>query len=221
VEITRPFLLQKTPVTQTQWMAVMGDNPSHFKSVGSKAPVENVSWYDAQRFIERLNQFDSAKTYRLPTEAEWEYACKAGVDGEYGFSGAKPGDNIDVSGYAQLVSSDVQPRSMALWNVAWYEPNSRHATRPVATKLPNDWGLYDMIGNVWEWVADWSEILDDYEDAATQDPVGSCLIDTGDRRLKGGCFGSAFYDARASVRHGNPPGHKSEACGFRLAKTVV
>jgi formylglycine-generating enzyme required for sulfatase activity len=133
VKITQGFWLAKTPTTQRQWSAVMGNNPSHFK--GGDLPVEQVSWSDicggesrAGGFLGKLNQFASAGgKFDLPTEAQWEYACRAGTTGPYA------GD---------------------LDEVAWYHANSRLRTHPVGLKKSNDWGLNDMHGNVCEWCAD-------------------------------------------------------------------
>jgi hypothetical protein len=126
VEITQPFLLKTTPVTQGEWLAVMGDNPAHFQG-DDRRPVEEVSWEDAVRFCEGLTA-QTGGMYRLPTEAEWEYACRAGT------TGARYGD-LDA--------------------VAWYRDNARGSTQPVGQKQPNAWGLYDMLGNVDEWCQDW------------------------------------------------------------------
>ena len=130
-------------VTQGQWEAVMGSNPSRFPECGLDCPVEQVSWEDAQEFIRRLNAMDGAGTYRLPTEAEWEYAARAGTTGDrYG--------NLNA--------------------IAWYADNSGVARpHPVGQKAPNAWGLHDMLGNVWEWVEDW---YDSYPGGAVTDPRG-------------------------------------------------
>jgi hypothetical protein len=140
VEITQPFLIKTTPVTQAQWQAVMGDNPAHFQG-DDRRPVEHVSWEDAVRFCEGLSA-QTGGMYRLPTEAEWEYACRAGT------TGAHYGD-LDA--------------------IAWYSKNANRTTQPVAQKQPNAWGLYDMFGNVWEWCLDW---YDRYPSDPQRDPKG-------------------------------------------------
>ena len=139
VTITRGFFLQTTAVTQGQWKAVMGNNPSRFSPKGDDHPVESVSWYDCQKFIERLNS-SGEHIYRLPTEAEWEYACRAGK-----FSSCSEGEIIELF-------CDHDPNLDA---VGWYCGNSDRATHPVAQKKPNPWGLYDLHGNVLEWCQDW------------------------------------------------------------------
>jgi formylglycine-generating enzyme required for sulfatase activity len=140
VRLSRSFEMGKYEVTQAEWQAVMNNNPSHFK--GEKLPVETVSWAAAQGFIERLNARDDGYVYRLPTEAEWEYACRAGSTGDYA-------GQLDEMG--------------------WYDGNAGGKTHPVGQKKPNAWGLYDLHGNVWEWCQDW---LDKYPSAAVTDPIG-------------------------------------------------
>ena len=140
VTISRSFYLGKYEVTQAQWEAVMGSNPSHFK--GATLPVECVSWEDCQKFIEKINS-TGVGTFRLPTEAEWEYACRAGTTGDYA-------GNLD--------------------EMAWYTSNGDSKTHPVGTKKANPWGLYDMHGNVWEWCQDW---YDSYRQDRQTDPKGA------------------------------------------------
>ena len=140
VTISQPFYLGKYEVTQAQWEAVMGSNPSGFK--GATLPVEQVSWEDCQEFIEKLNS-KGIGTFRLPTEAEWEYACRAGTTGDHA-------GNLD--------------------EMAWYCENSGSKTHPVGTKKANPWGLYDMHGNVWEWCQDW---YGTYPTGAVRDPTGA------------------------------------------------
>ena len=141
VRISRGFWMGKHEVTQSEWQGVMGTNPSEFSGCGL-CPVEEVSWNDAREFIGRLNGRAGGNRYRLPTEAEWEYAARAGTTGDrYG--------NLDA--------------------IAWYGANSGHRTHPVGQKAPNAWGLHDMLGNVLEWVADW---YDDYPGGVVTDPRG-------------------------------------------------
>ena len=143
VRISRGYWLGKYEVTQGQWQAVMGSNPSEFDECGPNCPVENVLWDDVQEFIRKLNARAGGNRYRLPTEAEWEYAARAGTTGDrYG--------NLDA--------------------IAWYEDNSGRRTHPVGRKAPNAWGLHDMLGNVWEWVEDW---YGDYPGGTVTDPTGS------------------------------------------------
>jgi formylglycine-generating enzyme required for sulfatase activity len=131
VQIRQGFLLGKYQVTQAQWEQVMGDNPSHFK--GAEHPVDSVSWNDAQKFIQKLNTLEGRNAYRLPSEAEWEYAARAESTAAYCF-----GDDVKQ-----------------LRDYAWYDENSENKTHPVGQLKPNARGVYDMHGNVWEWVQDW------------------------------------------------------------------
>jgi len=142
VRISRDFWMGQTEVTQRLWKAVMGSNPSHFSNCGDDCPVESVSWNDCQDFIRKLNGMVSGGNFRLPTEAEWEYACRAGTTGPYA------GD-LDAIG--------------------WYGKNSGGKTHGVGQKKPNAWGLYDMHGNVWEWCQDW---YGDYPAGSVTDPSG-------------------------------------------------
>jgi len=132
VTLTRSFYMQTTEVTQAQWRAVMGFNSSYFRDCGKDCPAENMSWWDLQEFLRRINELEGSNKYRLPTEAEWEYAAKNAGRDDYLFSG----------------SDDI-------FEVAWFLNNSGLKTHPVSLKKPNDLGLYDMSGNVEEWCSDW------------------------------------------------------------------
>jgi formylglycine-generating enzyme required for sulfatase activity len=191
VSISKPFYLGKYEVTQEQWYAVMGNNPAEFK--GWKNPVEKVSWNDVQMFIQRLNAKEGTNKYRLPTEAEWEYAARAGTKSMYSF-----GDDLGQAG-----------------QYAWYKDNSGVRTHPVGQKQPNPWGLYDMHGNVWEWVQDW---YGNYPRSAVTDPVGPS---GGDRRvLRGGSWGYAGHYLRSARRGSDvPDGRRYGSYGFRLTRS--
>jgi formylglycine-generating enzyme required for sulfatase activity len=172
------FAIGKYPVTQAQYQAVMGTNPSYFKN-NPQNPVERVSWNDAQAFCQKLSQI-TGKTYRLPTEAEWEYACRAGTTTRFYF-----GDDASQLG-----------------DYAWYSANSQNTTHPVGQKKqPNAWGLYDMIGNVWEWCED--DWHDNYIGAPRD---GSAWIKNGnDNRslLRGGSWGDYPNYCRSAYSYDN------------------
>jgi formylglycine-generating enzyme required for sulfatase activity len=187
VTISSAFYMATTTVTQKQWRAVMGNNPSYFK--GANRPVENVSWDDAQEFIERMNQREPDKGYRLPTEAEWEYACRAGTTGEcYG--------DLDA--------------------IAWYDGNSGGATHPVGQKQPNAWGLYDMNGNVWQWCQDWFG-ENYYGSSPATDPQGPSMGPF--RVFRGGAWSFLASCVRSANRSGFYPGGRTSLLGFRLVRT--
>jgi formylglycine-generating enzyme required for sulfatase activity len=202
VSIDDAFEMGKTEVTQGLWKAVMGNNPSNFKACGDNCPVESVNWEDAQAFISELNA-QTGKHYRLPTEAEWEYACRAGTDSEY--------CGNSVAG------------------VAWYEANSDKQTHPVATKRANAWGLYDMSGNVWELVEDKYHEAG-YGGAPTDGSAwiagGECsriLVNSGFhgcRVLRGGSWVNGSQDLRAANRGSLDPSSRYRINGFRLARTL-
>jgi formylglycine-generating enzyme required for sulfatase activity len=189
VTLTRAFLIGTTEVTQAQYRAVTGQNPSIFK--GDTLPVDNVSWDAAVKFCELLSA-KTGKTVRLPTEAEWEYACRATTTTRYSF-----GDDPD---YTRLAEH------------AWYEANSARQTHPVGQKKPNDWGLYDMGGNVWEWCAD--TFKGPYEDKSVVDPEGP---PTGEIKvLRGGCWETGPLSARSANRGGIISNRATSRFGFRV-----
>ena len=185
------FELGKYEVTQGQWKAVMGSNPSRFKDCGDTCPVETVSWDDIQTFIQKLNA-QTGKQYRLPSEAEWEYACRAGQSSNY-----CGGDNVD--------------------SVAWYGyEKSGKTTHPVGKRDANAWGLYDMSGNVWEWVQD---SYANYNNAPSD---GKAWEGTraGARVLRGGSWFSIPLSVRAADRNSGTPTVRDNVIGFRLARTL-
>ncbi|MDR0882064.1 MAG: SUMF1/EgtB/PvdO family nonheme iron enzyme [Candidatus Adiutrix sp.] len=190
VTLSRPFYLGRYEVTQAQWVAVMGSNPSAFE--GPAHPVDSVSWNDAQEFIRRLNRLEGTDKYRLPTEAEWEYAARAGTTTRYSF-----GDHLEDLG-----------------DYAWYDENAQGTSHPAGQKRPNPWGLYDMAGNVWEWVED---VYAPYGPEAVTDPVRA---GGGDKRVdRGGGWISFPRSCRSSHRYGGAPEPRLNFLGFRLAFT--
>ena len=206
VSITRELEISKFEVTQAQWQTVMtnphskagavhpteegaqaSNSPSHFK--GDSLPVDNVSWDDIQVFLKRLNARDSKHTYRLPSEAEWEYACKAGKTGE-------------------------DPKHLSA--IAWYKENSEERTQPVGQKEANAWGLFDMYGNVAEWVQDWYA-PDFYAGSPASNPSGP---EAGEYRVyRGGCWFDADKYCRATVRRFDFPVSRFYNVGFRVVRT--
>jgi formylglycine-generating enzyme required for sulfatase activity len=192
VTISRPYYLGVTEVTNGQWQAVMGDVPSKWKN--ADLPVESVIWDDAVAFCKALSALpaerQAGRVYRLPTEAEWEYACRAGTSTKYSF-----GDDESLLG-----------------DFAWYSGNSGRQTHPVGQRRPNAWGLYDMHGNVWEWCSDW---YGDYTAGAVRDPVGPA---SGSYRvLRGGSWYSAAWYCRSADRGRPFPSIRCSNDGFRLA----
>jgi formylglycine-generating enzyme required for sulfatase activity len=180
-----PFQMGKYEVTQGQWIAVIGGNPS-MSSNGDNYPVEHVSWDDVQTFIKKLNTI-SGKHYRLPTEAEWEYACRAGTTGDrYG--------NIE--------------------SIAWYRDNSGNKTHPVGQKQANAWGLYDMLGNVQEWCQDW---YGPYSSASQTNPTGPASSLVFCRIQRGGNYFQFSNDQWAAIRSYYRLDYRSSGVGLRLA----
>jgi formylglycine-generating enzyme required for sulfatase activity len=194
--------LSKYEVTQGQWKAVMGDNPSFFKDCGDDCPVENVSWDEVQEFIRRLKAKGEG-TYRLPTEAEWEYACRAGTTGEHA------GKLDEMAWYYNNAGDQTLSGE---WTAEKLKTNNNR-THQVGTKKPNAWGLYDMHGNVWEWVQDW---FGKYPEGAVTDPTGG--ISGSHRIFRGGSLGFPAGDIRSAKRGYLTPTERNANVGFRLVK---
>ncbi len=208
VTLTKDFEIQQTEVTQAQWFLVMGYNPSYFKkkencsedyleikSTGlcPNHPVETVSWNDAQDFIKKLNEGNDGYNYRLPTEAEWEFASRGGTQTAYSFG--------DDTGY--------------LRDYGWYYENSGSQTRAVGNKKANQYNLYDMHGNVWEWTQDWYA---NYSSGSQRDPVGAA---SGSARVfRGGCWSDVGQSLRSAFRYSWGPGFRNFNVGFRLVRTA-
>jgi formylglycine-generating enzyme required for sulfatase activity len=194
----RSFLIGKTEVTQGQWRAVMGNNPSSFGRCGDDCPVEQVSWNDAQEFARRLSQ-KTGKQYRLPSEAEWEYAARAGSNTKWSFGGFE----------------------YQLADYAWYDANSQSKTQRVAQKKPNAFGLYDMHGNVWEWVEDCLHL--NYAGAPSDGRAwtAACTNTRGHYLIyRGGSWYSNSVYLRTAYRNSYPPIYHSDNLGFRIAMNL-
>ena len=178
------FYIGKYEVTQGQWEAIMGSNPSLFQK-GDNYPVEQVSWDDAKKFILKLNKL-TGKRYRMPTEAEWEYAARGGTTGD------RYGDLNDI---------------------AWYQDNSEKSTHPIGQKQPNAYGLYDMLGNIWECCQDWQG---PYTSSAQNNPTGPSA-ETDHRVYRGGSYTNGVKGVRTPNRGYCPPDIRGYNLGLRLA----
>lgn len=190
LKISRPFYMGKYAVTQEQYEKVMGTNPSNFKG-NNNLPVDDVSRLDAEEFCTRASKI-AARSIRLPTEAEWEYACRAGTKTRF-----NTGDD-----------------DAALDKEGWFRGNAEARTHPVGQKMPNGWGLYDMHGNVWEWCQDWYR-EDYYSKCPTENPSGP--EQGSDGVVRGGAFNAIPWDCRSPARHGSPVVAHFISFGFRVA----
>jgi formylglycine-generating enzyme required for sulfatase activity len=188
------FYIGKYEVTQAQWEAVMGNNPSDFRDCKT-CPIEVVSWEDVQEFIKKLNT-KTGLNYRLPTEAEWEYAARGGTQSKgYKYSGSNNADEV-----------------------AWYLDDLERKTHPVGTKKANELGIYDMSGNVWEWCSDWYGA---YNSEAQTNPKGSAEGEVPLRIIRGGGWDYDVQGVRVSYRFYGMQGESSEnSLGFRLARST-
>ena len=192
VSFSESIMMGKYAVTQAQWRAVMNHNPSDFKD--DLRPVETVSWHDVQDFIDALNKLENTENYRLPTEAEWEYAARAGSESAYAFGS----------------------EAVRLGEFAWYEKNAQHQTHPVGQLAPNDWGLYDMHGNVHEWCQDWFD-REYYSQSPSHAPAGPAKGLA--KSLRGGDWGSEGWYCRCASRSLSSADRRSNRVGFRLVKS--
>jgi len=202
VRLSTPLYLGRFEVTQEQWRRVMGSSPVQFPGCGESCPVETVSWYDVQEFLRRLDAADPGEHFRLPTEAEWEYACRAGSDSRYG-SGV---DTLspDMANYDERIPFD---------GVAGDHFVGR--PRPVGSFPPNAWGLYDLTGNVWEWTTD--EYCP-YPEGPATDPIARCGTDT--VTIRGGSWAFSANAARCGRRYTHHRKDSGYSLGFRVVREV-
>ena len=192
VTLTQPYYLGRYEVTQAQWEKIMGNNPSKFR--GDKLPVESVSWNDCQQFLAKLQQKVGRK-FALPTEAQWEFACRSGTTTPWSFG----------------------PQADSAVDFAWIGENSGASPHPVGQKKPNAWGLYDMHGNVWEWCADWYN-KHAYSNNADKDPSGPA---SGENRIsRGGAWGDNPDGVRSAVRNCNGPDGANQGLGLRCVLLI-
>ncbi len=193
VTVPNDFYIGVYEVTQEEWKTVMGTEPSEFK--GSDHPVDKVSWSDANRFLDKLNKMEETDSYRLPTEAEWEYAARAGTNTAYSFGGSEEAE---------------------LFQYAWFTENSEDKTHPVGMKEANAWGLYDVHGNVAEWVMD--EYHSNYQGAPSDSRVWEGGVDR--RVYRGGSWDNAAENCRSGHRDDMGEGSRKNDIGFRVVKEV-
>ena len=209
VIITKPFMIGKYPVTQKQYETIMGNNPSKFKRYNN--PIDSINWNEAISYCDKINFLYKAKLpkgylFYLPTEAQWEYACRAGT------SNKLKNNKIKIINNRALIDKNCYTFN----EVAWYDKNSNNNTHPVGHKKPNDWGIYDMLGNVWEWCMDW---YGDYPNYAESDPIRTCQ-NTG-RIIRGGSWKNNQYCCRPSHRGSYSPTDCRDNIGFRIALVSI
>ncbi len=196
VTLTKGFYIQITPVTQAQWKEITGNNPSHFR--GDSRPVEMVSWNDVQAFIKELNRREGTGEYRLPTEAQWEYACRAGT-------------TTALNSGERLTSTNGECKNLN--RLCWYDKNSGSKTHPVVQKVSNAWGLFDMHGNIREWCQDW---YGGYSGGHVTDPAGASS--GAFRVFRGGSWYNTAQRCRSAFRDRLNPSSQNSSLGFRLVR---
>ena len=220
VELSEGFWLADTPCTQELWQEVTGENPSRFRS--PRRPVEQVSWDDCQRFLATLSSRQPGLELRLPTEAQWERACRAGTStatwlGDLEILGANNApllDEIAWYGGNSGVDFDLDDgEDSSGWEEKQY-PHTLAGTREVKRKRPNPWGLYDMLGNVWEWCSD--DWADRYPEGPRVDPEGP--EEGAERVIRGGSWNDHARGVRAAYRYWSHPGVRIHYLGFRLSR---
>jgi len=199
VTLTKGFYLQSTEVTREQWRKLMGSDPIDFTDdCADDCPVNHISWDDSIAFIRKLNKKEGVNKYRLPTEAEWEYACRAESTTAF-----ETGNNIET----ECVFDPAADK------IAWYCANTKGQPKPVGTKPPNKWGLHDMNGNVYEWCSDW---YDTYSLGSVTDPKGAATGET--RVFRGGAFMYLVWHARSAHRRHHASHFKNSYTGLRVAR---
>ncbi|ETR65674.1 MAG: sulfatase modifying factor 1 precursor, partial [Candidatus Magnetoglobus multicellularis str. Araruama] len=216
VILTKDFYMQITEVTQGQWEAVMGNNPSRFKECGKNCPVEKVTWNDVQKFIKKINQMRDGQ-YRLPTETEWEYAARAGSTSAFtngGISQTNCGEDSNLIKMGWYCGNSCVSYNNGYNRCSLCINTCEAGTHPVAKKMPNAWGLYDMHGNVWEWCSDW------YGDYLSRKVTDSTGPSSGSFRvLRGGSWSDDVLDNRSAKRSHNVPNWSFRDLGLRLLRT--
>jgi formylglycine-generating enzyme required for sulfatase activity len=211
VTLTKSFHLGVYEVTQEQYERVMGTNPSKFE--GPQNPVEHVSWGNAVEFCRKLSELPAEKSaghvYRLPTEAEWEYACRAGTTTKYSFGDSES----ELGDYAWYSSNSTYPKSDGFWSGLFKDSRTHH---PVGEKKPNAWGLYDMHGNVFEWCQDWHGY---YPSGSVTDPTGAASGSV--RVCRGGSWVSFSVNCRSAYRYWYSPDYRDYFLGFRVLRSSI
>jgi len=216
VILTKDYYMQTTEVTQGQWKAVMGNNPSYFQNCGKNCPVETILWEDTQEFIKKLNQIGDG-FYRLPTEAEWEYAARAGSKSAFANGGINETDCRKDSNLVKMgwYCGNSCVKYSNGYDCSWCNNPCKAGTHPVAQKLPNAWGLYDMHGNVCEWCSDSYE---EYPSRKVTNPTGG-LSDSA-RVLRGGSWYDYVQNCRSADRSHEGPDYIDYSNGLRLLRML-